>query len=94
MKNPYSLTKLPSDILAETAEQHRVLRKKMGYTQAEMATRAGVSLGSLKRFEQTGEISFHSLLKLAYLLRRLGKFENVFYYDTTLDEVEKLFSNE
>ncbi|HQS78617.1 MAG TPA: XRE family transcriptional regulator, partial [Sulfurovum sp.] len=29
-------------------------RTSMGYTQTECATRSGVSLGSLKRFERTG----------------------------------------
>ena len=49
----------------------------MGYTQTECATRSGVSLGSLKRFERTGQISLESLLKLAFVLECLGDFDGV-----------------
>jgi hypothetical protein len=34
-------------------------------------------LGSLKRFEQTGQISFESLLKIALVLDCLKDFENI-----------------
>jgi len=93
MKNPYSLSKTPYDILLQTAAQHKKLRKKHGYSQAELAERSGVSLGSLKRFEQSGQISFESLLKLAHVLGRLEDFESVFKIDTSLEEAEKLFSD-
>ncbi|HFU74811.1 MAG TPA: XRE family transcriptional regulator, partial [Arcobacter sp.] len=43
----------------------------------ECATRSGVSLGSLKRFERTGQISLESLLKLAFVLECLGDFSSV-----------------
>lgn len=69
-----------------------MLRKRMKWSQAEAAQRAGISLGSLKRFEQTGQISLESLLKLANLLDRLPDFDTVFYRDTALDEVERMFA--
>ena len=37
------------------------LRKRKKITQKQLAARSGVSLGSLKRFEQSGEISLQSL---------------------------------
>ena len=37
-----------------------------------------MSLGSVKRFEQSGEISLASLLKIALVLDRLGDFEGLF----------------
>ena len=49
----------------------------MGYIQTECATRSGVSLGSLKRFESSGQISLESLLKLAFVLECLGDFDGV-----------------
>ena len=49
-------------------------RKSLGYTQPELASRSGVSLGSLKRFERFGQISLESLLKLALVLECLGEF--------------------
>ncbi len=88
----YSVAKLPSDVLLETAEKLRALRKARKWTQAELAERSGVSLGSVKRFEQTGRISFLSLLKLAHVLGRLDDFESVFAENENLEEVAKLFS--
>lgn len=90
--NPYSVSKLPSDILGETAAKHRVLRKHLGLSQAELADRAGVSLGSLRRFEQTGEISFAALLRLAHVLHRLEDFEQVFDLPEDLERIERLFA--
>ncbi len=90
--NKYSVTKLPLDILKETAQKHRVLRKQLKLSQAHLAEKSGVSLGSLKRFEQTGNISFESLLKLAHVLGRLHDFETIFSPMEDMTEVEKLFT--
>lgn len=49
----------------------------MNLSQAGLAKRSGVTLGSLKRFETTGLIAFDSLLKLALVLDCLGDFDNV-----------------
>ena len=91
--NRYSITKLPIDILKETAEKHRKLRKLKKFSQAQLAERSGVSLGSIKRFEQTGQISFASLLKLAQILGRLKDFEAIFEVKEDLQAIEKLFSD-
>ena len=40
--------------------------------------KSGVSLGSLKRFEQTGEISLQSFTKLAIALEVEGELESLF----------------
>ena len=74
----YSTTITPNKISKQLAERHKVLRKALKLTQAEMAERSGVSLGSLKRFESTGQISLEALLKLANLLDRLNDFSAVF----------------
>ncbi|MEM7370851.1 MAG: helix-turn-helix transcriptional regulator [Bacteroidota bacterium] len=92
--NPYSLQKLPSDILLETALKHRQRRKELKLSQAELAARSGVSLGSLKRFERSGQISFESLLKLAHVLGRLSEFEKILMPKENMAEVEKLFSHQ
>lgn len=91
--NKYSVQKLPKDILLETAAKHRYLRKQQKLTQLELAERSGVSLGSIKRFEQTGKISFESLLKVAHLLGRLSDFEQLFPINDQLSTIEKLFSD-
>ena len=91
--NKYSIQKLPGDILQETAERHRQLRKQLKWSQMELADRSGVSLGSIKRFEQTGKISFEALLKLAHVLGRLADFETLFCPTDNLREIEQLFSD-
>lgn len=89
--NKYGLGLLPSEVLAEVARNHKALRKQLGLTQAELAKRSGVSLGSLKRFEQTGEIAFYSLLKLADTLRRLEEFSSLLEPGTDMRRVKRLF---
>jgi transcriptional regulator with XRE-family HTH domain len=91
--NLYSIEKTPSAIQQEIALKVRVLRKQVGYSQADLATRSGVSLGSIKRFERTGQISFESLLKVAYLLGRLVDFDPVFKSKEVDKSIQKLFTN-
>jgi len=71
------LPKTPTDIMQELQIKFKKRRKRLGYTQNELATRSGVSLGSLKRFEGSGQISLESLLKLALVLECLGNFSAV-----------------
>ncbi len=52
----------------ELASKHKLIRKQLTLTQGELAERSGVSLGSIKRFESSGQISLESLLKLAQIL--------------------------
>jgi len=51
------LPKTPHDITEELRAKFKARRKGLKYTQDELATRSGVSLGSLKRFESSGKIS-------------------------------------
>ena len=88
----YSLDPTPLEISKALADRHRTLRKQLRMSQEEMAERSGVSLGSLKRFENTGKISMESLLKLMHLLGRLNEFDNLLREEENLDEVKKLFS--
>ena len=78
MNSDFLLLKTPSDISIDIATKVKSKRKVSKMTQAELAKRSGVSLGSLKRFEQTGEISLCSLLKIAWILDCLGDFETLF----------------
>jgi transcriptional regulator with XRE-family HTH domain len=89
----YSNTKTPTAVMQELVVKIQQLRKKNGISQLELAKRSGVSFGSIKRFETTGQISLESLLKLAYFFNRLDDFTAVFQIDTDLANVEKLFSN-
>jgi len=89
----YSVTKTPAALMNELAEKTQRLRKKNGISQLELSKRSGVSFGSLKRFETSGQISLESLLKLAYFFNRLEDFTPVFQIDESLEKVEKLFSS-
>lgn len=60
--------KSQAQISEEIADRLRTRRKEKGFSQAELAARSGVSLGSLKRFEQQHEVSLTSLVKLAMAL--------------------------
>ena len=89
----YSATKTPTAVMQELVLKTQQLRKKNGISQLELAKRSGVSFGSIKRFETSGQISLESLLKLAYFFNRLDDFTAVFLIDSDLGTVEKLFSN-
>ena len=54
------------------------LRKRKKITQKQLAARSGVSLGSLKRFEQSGEISLQSLTKIAIAIDVENELEDLF----------------
>ncbi len=58
----------PKEIQLEIANNVRHKRKSLGLTQADFAKKTGVSFGSIKRFENTGEISLVSLVKIAIVL--------------------------
>ncbi|MCU4176429.1 helix-turn-helix domain-containing protein [Carboxylicivirga sp. N1Y90] len=88
----YSVNPTPHEIGKELAKRHKALRKQLKISQSDMAERSGVSLGSLKRFETTGQISLESLLKLAHLLNRLEDFTSVFQPKEGLGNIEDLFS--
>ena len=57
-----------NEINKEIAGNVRQLRKRKKITQSELAKKSGVSFASIKRFEQTGEISLQSLTKIAIAL--------------------------
>ena len=66
------------EINTEIAERMVQLRKRKKLSQKNLALRSGVSLGSLKRFEQMGEISLQSLKKIAIAREVEGELEELF----------------
>jgi transcriptional regulator with XRE-family HTH domain len=65
------------------AQGLRNARLSANLTQQGLALRAGVSLGSLKRFEREGEISLKGLVRLAFALRREDEFGVLFQPKTS-----------
>ncbi|MBK3517379.1 helix-turn-helix domain-containing protein [Carboxylicivirga marina] len=88
----YTISSTPDSVSKELASRHKALRKQLKLTQTDLADRAGVSLGSLKRFETSGQISLESLLKLANLLNRLSDFDSIFVPREDKKELERLFT--
>lgn len=58
----YSVGLTVKDVQLNLAAQVKILRKQMGFTQADLSARAQVSLGSYKRFESTGLIASDALI--------------------------------
>ena len=52
-------------------------RLSLDLTQEGLANKSGVSLGSLKRFESSGQVSLESLLKLSLVLECLDDFSTI-----------------
>lgn len=73
----FSIQKTPHNIMQELKNRFKDRRLSIGYSQKALADRSGVSLGSLKRFENTGEISLVSLLRIAAILDCINDFENI-----------------
>ena len=67
----------PKSIMEQIKDSFRQKRLSLNLTQEGLANKSGVSLGSIKRFETSGEISFESLLKLALVLNYLDDFKNI-----------------
>lgn len=80
----------PDEINKRIAARVRTVRKRRKITQVRLSEKSGVSLGSVKRFESTGEISLLSLTKIAIALnveQELKQlFSNVPYM--SLEEIE------
>lgn len=70
----FAVLKTPVELLRELGQRARTLRLAQNLTQSGVAARAGISLGTLKRFERTGEIQLNYLLRIALVLGRLEEF--------------------
>lgn len=89
----FSIEKTPLEVQLEVANRLKLIRKQKKMAQSQLAEKSGVSLGSLKRFEQTGQISFESLLLLSNFFDRLNEFDELFKPIENRNEIEKLFKN-
>ena len=68
----------PIGINKQIASRLRAIRRKQKVSQEKLWLMSGVSLGSIKRFERTGDISFNSLIKIATALGRIEEIESLF----------------
>lgn len=70
--------KSPSEISKALANRVKQTRIRRSITQEELAERSGVSFGSVKRFEQTGEISLKHLILISKVLRSSEQWDELF----------------
>ncbi|MDQ1267928.1 MAG: hypothetical protein QG560_571 [Campylobacterota bacterium] len=67
----------PQSVMQQLAENFKQKRLSLNLTQEGLASKSGVSLGSLKRFENSSQISLESLLKLSVVLGCLDDFMDI-----------------
>ena len=89
MNNFLFNSKTPNDIAKELIEKIKQHRKKLKISQAQLASKSGVSLGSIKRFESKYEISLNSFIKILIALNLEQDLENLFTQRSynSIDEV-------
>ena len=68
----------PGELDQKLAQRVRKIRKRRSITQEKLASISGVSYGSIKRFETTGQISLLSLTKIAIALDLADELRNIF----------------
>lgn len=79
----------PAEILKGIATRIRRRRIDFNLTQRELASRSGVSYGSLRLLEETGKASLESVVKIAFALEAESEFDTLFppRPARTLDEI-------
>lgn len=68
----------PEEINLIVASNVKNIRKRKGISQQKLSELTGVSYGSIKRFEMTGNISLLSLTKIAIELDAVNDIKSLF----------------
>lgn len=81
----------PTEVTLQVATRVRESRLVRGWTQAELADRAGLRLATYRQFERTGRISLARLVAVASALGRASDWEHVFKQGSprSLDEIDR-----
>lgn len=92
VSNMLSLKSAP-ELASDLASRLRERRLRRGWTQAEIARRAGLREPTYVLFERTGRISLLRLLKVLEVLELSGEFERIGtqqdLHGLTLDDIVK-----
>lgn len=72
------LFQTPEELNKDLALRIKHIRRRRKISQEELSSRSGVSLGSIKRFETSGQISLISLTKIAVSLGLEGELARLF----------------
>ena len=65
---------MPEELSVQLGARTKALRLMAGWKRTTLAARAGVTVASLKRFEQTGKASLSLVLKVVLSLGRMEEF--------------------
>lgn len=90
-KIPTFTLRNPNHLTRQIGHRLRDHRKARGWTQAELAERAGISLSTLKLLEREGKGSLQRLAKIAVILNLDGSLNQLFSETpaySSLDEVQ------
>ena len=79
------------EIDMKLAGRIRGIRKRRSISQKKLSEMSGVSYGSIKRFETTGQISLLSLTKLAFALNEVDEIRNLFT-DVTYRSIQEVIN--
>lgn len=80
----------PKEITVMMGQRSRARRLERGWSQSELAARAGIALSTLKVFEKTGQVSLPRLVRLMTALGHLSDLETILTASTpaSLDTME------
>ena len=65
-------------VVSDLVDRYKKRLKELRMTRMELSRKSGVSYGSLRRFEATGEISLTSLIKVCKIMGCMEDFNHIF----------------
>lgn len=80
------------EILEKLAKRVSRVRKRKKISQEQLSVMSGVSFGSIKRFERTGQISLYSLTRIAIALDCVYEIKKLFTEVEYLN-IEEVFND-
>lgn len=94
MKNKFDIStfvdvRTEQVVTKDLVDRFKMRRKESRFTQKELSQRSGVSYGSIRRFESTGDISLKSLLRISSAIGCLEDFDEI-YNHTIIKELKDL----
>jgi transcriptional regulator with XRE-family HTH domain len=82
----------PRELAVTLAGRVKALRLYREWTQRETAERSGITLATYRRFERTGDISLHRLMRIVVVLGAYHGFDQLFSVPParSIKELERL----
>lgn len=78
----------PADVAAQLGTRARARRLSKKLTQAGLSQRSGVPLGTLRKFEKTGQISLVSFIRLSMVLGDEAALDRLLRDDRRFNSIE------